>query len=211
MTTIVLTRHGHVEGIRPERFRGRLDLPLTALGRSQAAATADRVARGWTPSAIYTSPLQRCVDTGAAIATATGATAQVLEALADFDYGEWTGRTWDEVREADPDGYALWFARPELARPGGADTLQAIVQRTGDALRYLLARHRDETVVVVGHDSTNRALLMQVLDQPLSAYWRLAQSPCCLNEITIKDARINVLRLNETGHLERLAEASPPG
>jgi probable phosphoglycerate mutase len=51
----------------------------------------------------------------------------------------------------------------------------------------------------------NRALLMQLIDQPLSAYWRIAQSPCCLNEIDVIDGRICVQRINETGYLEALA------
>jgi len=59
--------------------------------------------------------------------------------------------------------------------------------------------------VLVGHDSVNRALLTQLLDQPLSAYWRLAQSPCCLNEIDIAGGKISVQRINETGYLEALA------
>jgi broad specificity phosphatase PhoE len=69
----------------------------------------------------------------------------------------------------------------------------------------VLARHPDDTIVLVGHDSVNRALLMQLIDQPLSAYWRIAQSPCCLNEIDITAGKISVQRVNETAHLEALA------
>jgi hypothetical protein len=47
--------------------------------------------------------------------------------------------------------------------------------------------------------------LLQLLDQPLSSYWRLAQSPCCINEVDIAGGRIEVLRVNETQHLERIA------
>jgi probable phosphoglycerate mutase len=54
---------------------------------------------------------------------------------------------------------------------------------------------------MVGHDSVNRALLLQLLDQPLSAYWRLAQDPCAISEIDNTDARARVLRVNETVHL----------
>ncbi len=56
---ILLTRHGQVEGIQPERFRGRKDLALTGLGRRQAQALAHRVATEATPQAVYTSPLRR--------------------------------------------------------------------------------------------------------------------------------------------------------
>ena len=87
--------------------------------------------------------------------------------------------------------------------PGG-DSLQDLVARASDALRFVLERHAGDTVVLVGHDSVNRALLLQLLDQPLSAYWRLAQSPCCINEIDVTDGRVQVLRANETQHLDGL-------
>jgi probable phosphoglycerate mutase len=44
VTKILLVRHGHVEGITPERFRGRADLPLTSLGQAEAQAVAKRIA-----------------------------------------------------------------------------------------------------------------------------------------------------------------------
>ena len=68
MTKILLTRHGHVEGIKPERFRGREPLVLTAQGRAEAEAVARRIAGAWQPSHIYTSPMGRCVQTAEAIA-----------------------------------------------------------------------------------------------------------------------------------------------
>jgi phosphoserine phosphatase len=51
----------------------------------------------------------------------------------------------------------------------------------------------------------NRALLLQLLDLPLSAYWRFEQSPCCLNEIDVEHGKVYVRRINETRHLEEAA------
>jgi phosphoserine phosphatase len=68
----------------------------------------------------------------------------------------------------------------------------------------VLARHPHDTIVLVGHDSVNRALLLQLFDLPLSAYRRLAQAPCCLNEIDIDGDRVCVVRMNETHHLDAL-------
>ncbi len=97
--------------------------------------------------------------------------------------------------------------RRAVDRPGG-DALQDLVARTADALRMALAQHTGQTVVFVGHDSVNRAMLLQALDQPLSAYWRVAQSPCAINEFDVDgDGRITVKRLNDTGHLD--AKLSP--
>ena len=198
---LLLTRHGHVDGIKPARFRGRAELELTATGLAQAEALAQRLARQWKPVAIYTSGLQRCVVTGATIAAATGAPAAVMDSLMDLDYGAWQMRTHDEVRAEAPDAFKLWHTAPHLMRFPGGESLQDLVARTSDALRSVIARHPADSVVMVGHDSVNRALLLQLLDQPLAAYWKLAQDPCCLNEILIEGDKVQVLRINDTSHL----------
>jgi len=43
---------------------------------------------------------------------------------------------------------------------------------------------------------------LQLLDQPLAAYWKLAQDPCCLNEFDIAGTRVEVRRVNDTSHLD---------
>jgi len=51
----------------------------------------------------------------------------------------------------------------------------------------------------------NRALLLELLELPLSAYWRLAQEPCCINEIDVNEAGVHVRSINETQHLDAVA------
>jgi probable phosphoglycerate mutase len=204
LTKILLIRHGHVEGISPERFRGRADLPLTGRGVAEAQAVAQRIASAWQPLKVYASPMRRCIETGGAIAKACGVEAQVIEQLNDIDYGAWQSRSYEEIKEADPQFFSAWFTAPHLVRFPNGESLQDLVARSADALRFVLTRHIDDTVVLVSHDSVNRALLLQLLDQPLSAYWRLAQDPCCINEIDVLGGRILVLRTNETRHLDGL-------
>jgi len=205
MTKIVLTRHGHVEGIRPERFRGRQQLPLTKRGRAEAASLAERIAGAFRPSQIYTSPMERCIETAAAIAKATGAGAKTCDDLNDIDYGAWQFKSFAEAQAKDPALFAAWFATPHLVRFPNGESLQDLMARVANALRMVLARNPEETVVLVGHDSVNRALLLQLLDQPLSAFWRIAQSPCAINEIDVTGGTICVRRVNETQHLEAIA------
>lgn len=205
MTKILLTRHGHVEGIKPPRFRGREPLELTALGRRQATAIAARIAAAWRPSKIYTSPLGRCVETGAAIAEACGIAAETCGDLNDIDYGAWQFKTFAEAKALDPMLFAAWFATPHLVRFPNGESLQDVAARLADAVRMVLARHAEETIVLVGHDNVNRALLLGFLDLPLSAYWRIAQEPCCLNEIDIDGGKVCIRRINETAHLDAIA------
>jgi phosphoserine phosphatase len=105
--------------------------------------------------------------------------------------------------------FAAWFATPQLVRFPGGESLQDVAARAANALRFVLARHARDTVVVVGHDSLNRVLLLQLLGLPLSAYRRLAQSPCCLDEIDTNGGDVCIVRLNETHHLDRLATKTP--
>ena len=202
MTKIILVRHGHVEGIHPPRFRGREDLPLTEHGRAQAQAVARRIASKWQPAKIYTSPLSRCVATGGAIAAACKIEAESIEQLIDIDYGTWQMKSHEEMAASEPALYAIWSTSPHLMRFPGGDSLQDLALRSADAFRLVLERHRDETALLVSHDNINRALLLQLADLPLSSYWRIAQDPCCINEIDVQDGRILIRRINDTSHLD---------
>jgi phosphoserine phosphatase len=198
MARIILVRHGHVEGISPERFRGRRDIDLSDFGVLQARAMARRVAQHWQPAAIYSSPMKRCLQTAAPIAGRLNLSITALAELNDLDYGEWEWLTLHEARAQSPEIFARWFTAPHLVRFPGGESLQDLVARVADAFRLIQERHENETVVVVGHSSANRALLLQALGQPLSAYWRLGQDPCGVSEISISQHVITVHRLNET-------------
>ena len=201
MTKIILTRHGHVEGITPERFRGRLDLPITALGQRQIAATSQRINATWKIAAIYTSPMSRCVITGEAIARPSGLTVKPLAGLNDVDYGAWQGLTHDEAKARWPAEFEMWFRAPHLAQPPGGETLQDVLARAAATLRTVTRDHPDDTVVLVGHDSVNRVMLLHVLELPLSRYWLFKQEPCTINELDFVDGAFSVRTINETYHL----------
>jgi phosphoserine phosphatase len=208
MTTILLTRHGHVEGISPQRFRGQHPLPLSEQGLKEAKMTADRIASTWRPAAVRTSPLDRCVTTGRVIAETCGLEAGVSASLLDLDYGDWRWKTYDEVKEQWPRLYERWCSMPHLVRFPSGESLQHIVLRSADAFRTAVESFPNDIIVLVGHDSVNRALLLQLLDQPLSAYWRIAQDPCCINVIECKRGKITVKSINDTSHI-RWASATP--
>jgi probable phosphoglycerate mutase len=204
MTELILLRHGHVDWHNPERFRGRAELALSDLGRRQARAAALAIATTWKPDAVYASPLGRCRDTAAVIAAALRLAAQPIEALADIDYGAWQGLTRDEAAARWPDEIARWFRAPHLAAIPGGETLAALFSRTSAALHQLVRRHPTESLVIVAHDSVNRALLLQALELPLSRYWRLRQDPCGISTLFFGDDGFVVCSLNETRHLAGL-------
>ena len=148
MTVILLVRHGHVEGIKPERFRGRADLALTDTGQRQAELLARRIASQWAPGSIYTSPLQRCVVTGAAIARACGIPSEPLTGLNDLDYGVWQSLTYDDAGAKYPDLFAAWLTTPDLVGFPDGESLQDVAARTANLLRFVLSRNEADTLVL---------------------------------------------------------------
>lgn len=207
--TLILVRHGHVEGIHPERFRGRIDLPLTELGRRQAVAAAEFIATNWPASAIYCSPLSRCVDTAEAIGNAQGLLVERLSGLLDIDYGPWQGRAREEVASEDPGMFKAWIEQPHLTVVDGAETLQDVQARLARAIWKIRSNHANQTVIAVGHDSTNRVLLTLALDLPLSRYWHLQQDPCAINILRFGSQGCRVAAINETAHLAKVKPESP--
>ena len=129
-----------------------------------------------------------------------------MEELNDLDYGNWQMKTYEEMAASEPHLHALWFSSPQLVRFPGGESLQELAARSADALRFVLERHPDQTVVIVAHDSVNRALLVQLADLPLSSYWILAQDPCCINDIDIIGPRIQIRGVNDTSHLDHLVD-----
>ena len=146
---IVLVRHGHVPGIEPERFRGGANLQLTKTGLQEAQLTAHRIAQQWQPVMVYTSPRQRCIDTGRFIADRCGVQDRVLDDIYDLDYGDWTEKTHDEIRAAYPAQYRRWRTQPQLVKFPRGNSLQEVAARVADALRFVVQTHPDSTVVLI--------------------------------------------------------------
>ena len=201
-TRVVLVRHGQVEGITPPRFRGQVDLPLTEHGVRQAETTRDYLSSHFRPTTVYTSPLSRCVRTGQIVADAYGLATRPLVAFTDLHYGAWQGRSFEEVQSDDPTGFASWQLTPHLTAIPGGESLYEVATRVVAVMRMILAQHRGETVLLVGHDSVNRVLLLLALELSLSRFWHLEQDPCAISVLTHGDARGWVVQcMNETAHL----------
>lgn len=203
MTKILLVRHGHVEGISPERFRGRAELPLTPEVERQARATAERIAASWRPVAVYSSPMGRCIATASAIGRPLGLAPVTTAGLNDIDYGKWQGLTPEEARRQWAGEVDLWYRQPDWAAIPSGESLHDVLARTAVVLRDVIRRHPDDTAVLVGHDSVNRVILLYALGLPLSRYWHIRQNPCAINEIEAAPGRFVIVSVNQTDHLRQ--------
>ncbi|CAM5407578.1 histidine phosphatase family protein [Rhodanobacter lindaniclasticus] len=201
MTTLILVRHGEVDGIDPPTFRGRIVLQLTAKGAKQAALTKEVIRARWAVDTIYCSPLTRCVRTADIINEAFQLNTVPHQGLTDIDYGAWTNLPVDEVWKRWPREASLWKTAPHTCRIPGGESLQDVAARAIDALTAVLHAHPRGTVAIITHDSVLRVLLCHVMGLPLSSYWLFDPAPCGISVISHTENRFTVHSINETQHL----------
>ena len=166
-TTIHLVRHGRTILNRDVRCRGRLEVPLDEVGRSEAIA-AGRALASEPIAAVYSSPLGRALEVGTAIATAGGLREVVAHPdLVNLDYGRWEGLTDREAEELDPSAWARYLAAPEVAACPGGEALASAADRVVAAFLDIAERHPGETVAAVSHGVMVRLAVLRVVEEPL--------------------------------------------
>jgi broad specificity phosphatase PhoE len=151
---------------REGRLQGRLDAPLTDLGREQARLAASGLA-GSGATAVVTSPLLRAADTAREIATVLGVPVEVDARLVELDYGDWDGRRFDEVSAAE---WVQWRSDASFAPPGG-ESLESVGARVGEFCSARL--ESDATIVAVSHVSPIKAAVAWALGIGDEATWRM--------------------------------------
>lgn len=145
-------RHGETEWNRTRRAQGQADVPLNDEGRAQALEAARELA-DLDVVAVYSSDLSRAVDTATAIADKHGLDVRTDPRLREIDQGDWEGVPVDEIKARWPE---LWGpARHWRARPGGESPDEVRVRALA-ALRDIVRRHPEGTVVVASHGGTIR-------------------------------------------------------
>lgn len=171
MTDLTLVRHGETVWHADNRYAGSSDVALTERGRQQAEQLA-----GWAKQAhldaVWASPLVRARETADVVGRATGLSVRADERLAELDFGEGEGLTSAEMTERFGEARQA-FQRDPVAHhlPGGEDPHHA-VERAMACLAEIVAKHRDERVLVVGHGTVTRLVLCHLLGIELRHYRR---------------------------------------
>ena len=171
---LYLARHGQTEANASGRLLGRLDPPLTDVGKDQAAALARVLGDA---ARVVSSPLQRARETAAAI----GRPVEVDERWIELDYGIWDGRPLAEVPA---ELWARWRTDPEFA-PEGGESLAALGRRVADACQALADEAVTDDVVVVSHVSPIKAAVAWALGADDAVAWRMHLDVASVSRVAI--------------------------
>ena len=195
MTALIhLVRHA-AHGLLDRTLCGRMaGVRLGAEGQAQAHGLARRFA-GEPIAALYTSPLERAIETADPIGERTGRSPEVAEALTEIDLGEWTGRSFDELRE--DSRWAAWNAARSVNRAPGGESMLEVQARAMGHVERVRAAHPDATAILVSHSDVIKAVLLFALGLPLDAYGRIEVGPASISTLVVGDWGAKVLRINE--------------
>ncbi|CAN5705665.1 histidine phosphatase family protein [soil metagenome] len=163
MLTLYFLRHGQTSFSRANAFCGAgLNPHLTEDGLRMA----ELFAKGYADTkwkAIYTSPLKRTLETANPVCTATGLSPQLRDGLKEIGYGQWEGKTTQEVDSEFHDDYIRWTADPAWYPPTGGEAAISIAHRSIQVIEEIQQIYEEGNVLIVSHKATIRIMLCSLL------------------------------------------------
>ncbi len=214
MGKIYLVRHGETKAnVAGNVLCGWTDVELTERGERQAEALAKRLS-GEGIIAVYSSDLKRAVRTASLIADACGAILYIEPKLREINYGDWEGRSYNEIESASEEWREMLNRRRTDAmrfRAPNGESFAEFVRRVTEAFDRISERHQNQSIAVVAHKMTNRVILCYALGIPVSLWFTLSQDEACLNLVMHIDGFGYVVScVNDLCHLSD-AEAGMEG
>jgi probable phosphomutase (TIGR03848 family) len=192
---LYLVRHAMCDGVGSVLW-GRLPgVRLNAEGREQASVLSERL-RGERLHAIYCSPLERARETAEAIAAPHELPPCVDAALNEIDFGEWTGRTIDDLQHH-PRWRSFNEHRSATCIPGG-ELMLDVQARIVAAIDRLGERHSRATVLAVSHGDVIKAALAHYLRVSLDHIPFFVIDPASVSTLEVGSAGVRVIRLNDS-------------
>lgn len=197
MPTILLIRHAENEYVAKGRLAGRLPgVHLNENGQKQAGALAEALAKA-PLKAIYTSPLERCLETAQPLAEALGLEVVPRDGLLEIDFGGWQNRTLKQLRRR-----RLWKVvqgNPARMRfPDGEAFAEAQV-RVVTELEGLGKLHSPRDLVACfSHADLIRLAVAYYIGTPLDLFQRIAVSPASISTLHLGEFGVRVLNVNHT-------------
>jgi len=223
-TRAIVVRHGQSSYNTERRIQGRSDVStLTQKGRDDALQTGTALSH-LNFATIYSSPLQRAKTTAEVIGQCllTPAKIQTTDNLKEIDLPLWEGMLSQEVKDKLPQEYGLWKQHPDefmmlVPQKGGGEKkyfpVLALYEQARQFWQEILSHHAGETILIIGHNGINRALISTALGIAPSRYHCLQQSNCGISVLNFSGdlgQSVQLESMNQTGHLGEVLPSLRP-
>jgi probable phosphomutase (TIGR03848 family) len=207
MATVFLIRHGLTAQTGKVLYGQTRGISLDERGHAQAAHLVER----FVPvrlTAIYSSPLERCVETVRPLALTKRLAIVERDDLIEMDAGSWTGRSlaslrrtkrWTEVQRS-----------PATFRFPDGESFSEALDRTTAAISAISRRHPRGRVAVATHGDIVRILMAHYAGAPLDAFQRTVVDTASVSVVMVGSGGPRVLLVNDDGGLARFGPHGTP-
>ena len=193
MTTFYFVRHA-LTSHTGKKLSGWMEgVPLTEEGRDQAAAVAERLVD--VPlKAVYSSPIDRSLETAKAIASRHGLEVRTRRNLGEVEYGTWTNRPLKVLART-----KLWTKvqrYPSGVRFPEGETLREVQNRAVDEVDRLAQEHPKDVISCVSHGDVIKLIFAHYMGIHIDLFQRLVIAPASISVLALSDHGPAILSLN---------------
>ena len=195
MPTILLIRHGENEYVAKGRLAGRMPgVHLNEKGRQQAEAVAQAL-KNAPIKAVYSSPLERCMETAQPLTDILKLEVIPRDGLLEVDFGDWQDKTLKQLRQR-----KLWkFVQGNPARmefPGGETFADAQIRIMQEMEALCKLHGPKEMIACFSHSDIIRLAVAYYIGTPLDLFQRIAISPASISTFHLGEMGVRVINVN---------------
>jgi len=191
---IYLIRHGEIETYGEKRYIGVIDLPLNINGIAQANKLKIFF-QDISLDKIYSSDLQRSVQTAEIIANKRFTQIEKLSELREINMGNWEGKSFREIKEKFPKEFISHLDEIENFKPNGGESFKECQLRAMNIFSKI-AKADSENIVIVAHAGINRSIIAYLLGVPLKNIFKFQQNYGCINKIIFDGVNYKLSYIN---------------
>lgn len=193
-TILDFMRHGEPTGGR--MYRGsEVDHPLSSAGWQQMHAAVSRHALTANEPAwdlIISSPMRRCYEFANTLSEQLSIPTEIHDDLTEISFGDWEGKTAEEIQASDPNLFRDFHRDPVNNRPSNSEPLEAFGARVIDALSRILKNHPGRNILLISHAGIMRTILIHVLSSPLKSRQSVRFPYAGMLRLTAKDQQFRL-------------------
>ena len=199
-TRIIAVRHGETAWNADTRIQGQTDIPLSDVGRWQAAQLGRALADEQV-TAIYASDLSRAWETAEFLGRAVAVAVTPDTALRERCFGEFEGKTFAEIEAQLPEQSQRWRKRVPEFTPAGGESLLTLRERVVATAARLAAGHPGELIAMVAHGGVMDVLYRAATRLDIQAPRTWALGNAAINRLLWTQTGFTLVGWGDTQHL----------
>ena len=202
MALILLVRHGQNEWVKEKRLAGWTpNVHLNSEGRQEVKALASRLS-SLPVKMIYSSPLERCIETAEILAEPNIVPIETNENLGEVRFGKWEGKKLKKLARKKRKWHLVQHYPSRFRFPGG-ESFSEVQTRAVKAIEDFSRLHTKEVISVVSHADVIKLVLAHYLGMHIDLFQRIAVSPASLSILALSEnGSVHVVRINDSGPIK---------